>query len=113
MEIQSKGSISKINNIWRLNIKNAKDTGNNTFQPKFINWSYLYLGKLALINTNKKLTTHILILKLILAGKKSKKLKKGNQPPQKRFIHKPDISNILAYSLIKNRAKTNEEYSVL
>jgi len=51
--------------------------------------------------------------KFILDGIKSKKLKRGNQPPKKRSIHKPDIKSILAYSLIKKKAKTKEEYSVL
>ena len=36
-----------------------KDKGNITFQPNHINWSYLYLGKVARtqINANKIKTT--------------------------------------------------------
>jgi hypothetical protein len=65
------------------------------------------------MNTNKKLIKHIFKLKLKAEGIKSKALKKGNQPPQNKFIHKPDINSILEYSLIKKRAKTKDEYSVL
>lgn len=65
------------------------------------------------MNTNKKLIKHIFKLKLKIEGIKSKIPKKGNQPPQNKFTHKPDIKSILEYSLIKKRAKTNDEYSVL
>lgn len=49
----------------------------------------------------------------MLAGIKSKKFKKGNQPPQNILTHTADISNIFVYSPIKKKAKIKEEYSVL
>jgi hypothetical protein len=65
---------------------NAIDKGNKTFQPKFINWSYLYLGNVARIHTNKN------IIKINFKANQNQpgiNLKKpieiiGNQPPKKR-----------------------------
>ena len=76
--------------------------GSNTFQPNLINWSYLYLGKIALATTNK--ITKKQIFKLIQKepGKKFKKFKlkgKGaNQPPKNKILVRVLIKSILPYS---------------
>ena len=44
---------------------------------------------------------------------KSKKGKSGNQPPRNNNAQSSDIKIICAYSLKKNIANVNEEYSVL
>lgn len=52
-----------------VNNKYPKDKGRKLFQPIYINWSYLYLGKVALV-TIKKTTPRIsFILNHRLLGK--------------------------------------------
>ena len=46
------GNIFKTNIIEQIIIKKKKLRGSRFFQPNFIKWSYLYLGKAALTNKN-------------------------------------------------------------
>ena len=81
----------------------------------YINWSYLYLGKVALV-TMKKITPKIIFkLNHKLQGKTLKryKLLKGNHPPKNKIETKALIKSILAYSPKKNKAKVIAEYSTL
>ena len=52
----------------KLDVKTTQDNdkGRNIFQPNFINWSYLYLGTIAL--TNEKRINNISIFKIIHIG---------------------------------------------
>jgi len=79
----------------------------------FINWSYRYLGKVALTKTNIKHITTILNAIQIGAGMKKSNIRRGNQPPQKRTTLMADINNMLLYSPKKNIANIIEEYSTL
>ena len=91
-----------------LNIKKIKLKGKITVQPKLINWSNLYLGKIALKMIKIKVNKIVLIIKnnadLIL---------KKNQPPKNKVLLNNDIKIILAYSPIKKNAKPTEAYSTL
>ena len=80
-----------------------------------ISWSYLYLGKAALVNMKK--TTPISSFKenQKLPGKILKKsiLNNGSHPPRNKIDENALISNILAYSPKKNKANVIAEYSTL
>lgn len=82
-----------------MNIKNDKDNGKKNFQPKCINWSYRYLGKIARIQINSKQKKITFILNHIWAGNKIKGII-GNQPPQKNNVIKKHIKIIFAVSAI-------------
>ena len=97
------------------NIKYPKDKGRKLFQPIYISWSYLYLGRVALVTIKK--TTPIISFKLNhkLLGKlfKKEKLLRGNHPPRNNMETKALIKSIFAYSPKKNKAKVIAEYSTL
>lgn len=86
--------------------------GNKDFQDNDINWSYLYLGKIALVNMKKQTPNDILIPKTKDSGKKDKP-GKDDQPPKKNIAPKALINSMLAYSAKKNFAKDIPEYSTL
>lgn len=81
----------------------------------YINWSYLYLGKVARV-TIKKITpkaTFKLNQKLLGRNVKGNRSIIGNQPPKNKIETKALIKSILAYSPRKNKAKVIAEYSTL
>ena len=95
--------------------KKAKLTGNNLFQTKVINWSYLKRGKAALINT-KQNTIKTNFKENQTAGDiawKINKENKGCHPPKNKITVNPDIKRILAYSAKKNNANRIPPYSTL
>lgn len=91
-------------------------SGKKESQPRFINWSYLYLGNVARVVIKK--TTPKIIFKLNhkLFGIKFNNMllkKKGSHPPKNKIAEKLLISSILAYSAKKNKANVIAEYSTL
>jgi len=109
------GNQLKLIKTLTVNNKYPKDKGRKLFQPIYINWSYLYLGKVALV-TMKKITP-IMIFRLNhkLSGNifKRNKLLSGNHPPKNKIETKALIKSMLAYSPKKNKAKVIAEYSTL
>ena len=92
-----------------------KDKGKKDFQPNCISWSYLYLGKVALV-TIKKITPKIsLKLNHKLPGKieNGNILKIGNHPPKNRIAAKELIKSMFEYSAKKKSANVMAEYSTL
>ena len=81
----------------------------------YINWSYLYRGKVARVTIKKITPKASFKLNHKLPGKKVKgnKFTKGNQPPKNSIETKALIKSILAYSPKKNKAKVIAEYSTL
>ena len=88
------------------------------FQPSSINWSYLSLGKVALIHTNiksnKKVLTPSQIIGIIADNTGGRKFSKvgPSHPPKKKVAVIAHILNIFMYSARKNIAKRKPEYSV-
>jgi hypothetical protein len=80
-----------------------------------INWSYLYLGKVARVTIKKITPSAILKLNHRLPGKKLKgnRSKIGSQPPKNNMETKALIRSMFAYSPKKNKAKVMAEYSTL
>lgn len=98
-----------------MNIKYPIDKGKKHFQPKCINWSYLYRGRAARVNIKNTAPRATLSENQILPGIQFNKniSKGGNQPPKKRTDDSAHISNIFEYSPRKNKAKVIAEYSTL
>ena len=98
----------KVNNNPAAKINPPSEIGKKAFQPKYINWSYLYRGKEARtqIKENKKNTNFIPKIK-------EKILLLGNQPPKNNMTIKLLINIIFAYSPMKNKAKPAAAYSTL
>jgi len=103
----------KATKIQNVKIRYVKEIGKKIFQPKFINWSYLYRGKAALITTYKITKKQTFKLNQKKSGKISKNIKGANHPPQNNITFKQLIINILAYSPKENKAKVIAEYSTL
>ena len=83
-----------------------KENGKKTFQPRRINWSYLYRGNAARTQTKtNQITPGIQFNGAISIN--------GNQPPKKKIFTILHIKIILAYSPKKNNAKPIAAYSVL
>ena len=108
-------SQSKPNKIPEINKSQPSEKGKKIFQPNLINWSYLYLGKAALTQTNTKRTIVVFRPNQINPGIKLKRIKfiGESQPPRKYMVTVVDIRIIFAYSPKKKRAKPIAEYSVL
>lgn len=101
-----------------LRPNNEKVRGKKTFQPKRINWSYLYRGSEARTQTNKDRKNKTLAKyqtkpKSKKLQEKSNQLNGGNQPPKKNKTFKFDNNTILRYSPKKKKAKGKAECSVL
>jgi len=81
----------------------------------YINWSYLYLGKVARVTIKKTTPNAIFKLNHKLPGKEVKKGQSiiGNHPPRNNIETKALIRSMLAYSPKKNKAKVIAEYSTL
>ena len=92
----------------------VKDIGRKTFQPNFINWSYLYLGTVAFTNANKINNNNIFKINQIGPGTRlNGKISMGdNQPPKNKMAPIAHINRILAYSPNQNIAYIIPEYSV-
>ena len=56
------GNKSKYSKNPDVNITHTSETGKKTFQPNRINWSYLYLGTIALIKAKIKIKIIFLLL---------------------------------------------------
>ena len=80
-----------------------------------MSWSYLYLGKAALMKINKRTKKHIFAPNQIDKGILNKDVNdKGvNHPPQKSIVLNELIISILAYSPKENIANPIAEYSTL
>lgn len=114
-KIEVYGKRSKVIKIDDTKMTHANDSGRNTFHPSRINWSYLYLGKAARIQTKRNNHTIILIPNQKVGGSHCRRtvLKGGYHPPQKKIVVKVLITIIFAYSPRKNKANPMEEYSTL
>ena len=95
--------------------KNARPKGKNTFHPKRINWSYLYLGNAPRTIIKSVIKNIVFIAKFRVSGIKVKgiKSKNGAQPPKKSKVVTDEIKIILLYSARKNNANPIAEYSTL
>ena len=100
----------------------ASASGSITFQPRFINWSYLKRGidqrtqikknRIGISYAAKTLNWAIASIGEPV-GKASFSYKKGtSQPPKKRRTIIADAVTIFAYSAKKNRPNFIPEYSV-
>jgi len=80
-----------------------------------INWSYLYLGKVARVTIKNITPSAIFKLNHTLPGRKVKGNRSigGNHPPKNNVDTKALIKSIFAYSPKKNKAKVIAEYSTL
>jgi hypothetical protein len=96
-----------------VNNKYPKDIGRKTFQPNPINWSYLYLGRAARIQTKSIIKKHTFRPNQIEPGINPKKLNGGSHPPKNKIEFIELIINIFAYSPKANNAKPIAEYSTL
>ena len=107
--------MSKAAAMAAVSVSHPKEKGNNTFQPRRISWSYLYRGKAARVHIKKNKKTMTLSAYHNAPGIQCNSIKfaGGNQPPQKRQVHKLLMIIMLAYSPKKKRAKPIEEYSTL
>ena len=96
----------------------AKDAGINIFQPKFINWSYLNLGKVPLIQININRNTAILLKNQIngiqpsFAPGISESGNGARHPPKNKVVARAETVTIFMYSAKKNKANFKEVYSV-
>ena len=61
-------NILKLSNTLETKTTQANDNGKNIFQPKRINWSYLYLGKVTLTHTKLNKKNKVLIMNQITPG---------------------------------------------
>lgn len=100
--------ILKARSILASNMIKKKLIGIKFFQHNFIKWSYLYLGKAARTNKNKKTCILILIPKI-----KELLMYKKFQPPKKKIVETELIIKIFPYSAKKNIANNIDEYSTL
>tara|TARA_B100001750_G_C15055291_1_gene373589 strand:+ start:89 stop:559 length:471 start_codon:yes stop_codon:yes gene_type:complete len=114
----------KINSKIATKNKLANENGINTFQHKCMSWSTLNLGKVHLNHIITKIRNKALekIQKIPhrgpsknshVSGKILKSLIGESHPPRNRTDAKILTINILAYSLRKNIAHLNPEYSVI
>lgn len=80
-----------------------------------INWSYLYLGKVARVTIKNITPSAIFKLNHILPGRKLRGNMSiiGHHPPKNNIDTKALIKSIFAYSPKKNKAKVIAEYSTL
>lgn len=97
------------------NKKYPNDNGRKLFHPMYINWSYLYLGKVARVTIKNMTPSTTFKLNHMLPGNKTKGniVTIGSQPPKNSVDTKALIKSILAYSPKKNKAKVIAEYSTL
>lgn len=97
------------------NNRYPKESGRKLFHPIYINWSYLYLGKVARVTIKNVTPRATFILNQTLPGKRVKgtRLITGNHPPKNKVDTKALIKSMLAYSPKKNKAKVMAEYSTL
>ena len=98
-----------------VSIKKLKEIGKKAFHPNCINWSYLYLGRVARVSIKKTAPKAIFKLNQRLFGKKwkGKMLNGGSHPPINKIAANVLINSILEYSAKKNRANVIAEYSTL
>ena len=70
-----------------------KESGKNDFQPNCINWSYRYLGKVALVTIKKIVPILIFKLSHKVVGIRSHKklLIMGSHPPKNKIAEKAVI----------------------
>jgi hypothetical protein len=83
------------------------DSGNRNFQPKCINWSYLSLGKVDLIQIKKNKQPDNFNMNHTTGGKNG-----PCHPPRKKVTAIADTVIMLAYSAMKNMANFILLYSV-
>lgn len=102
--------MSKITRKPEVTTTPNKDKGRNTFQPKRINWSYLYLGKVPLTQIKRNKIKIIFIVNQNTPGKafNGKISNGGNHPPKNSITVIELINIILAYSARKNKTKDAE-----
>ena len=84
-----------------------RDRGNRNFHPKCINWSYLNLGKVDLIQIKKNRQQANFIINQTTGGRNG-----PCHPPRKNVTASADTVIIFAYSAIKNIANFILLYSV-
>jgi hypothetical protein len=82
-------------------------TGNNTFHPSFINWSYLGRGKEALRRINRPMKKNVFNKNQKTGGKNEG----PSHPPKNRVAIIADIRVIPRYSPTKNIPNFIPEYS--
>lgn len=99
--------------IQKTSVRYAIDKGKNPFQPKDINWSYLYLGRAARIQTKSITKIQIFKPNHTGPGKKNKIDNGDNQPPKNKTIVRALISNMFEYSPSEKSANPIAEYSTL
>lgn len=87
-------------------IRKANDNGKNTFHPKRINWSYLYLGYATRAHIKKNKTKAVLNPNDIKPGKRG-----AHQPPKNKREVRQHMNKMFALSPRKNNAKPMAEYS--
>ena len=92
--------MSKITRKPEVKTTPNKDKGRNTFQPKRINWSYLYLGKVPLTQIKRNKIKIIFIVNQNTPGKafKGKISNGGNHPPKNSIVPRELIKIIAEYS---------------
>lgn len=105
----------KLIKIPAVKMKYPSVNGKKHLQPRYINWSYLYLGKVALVTIKKVAPTIIFRLSHNVLGIKLNKklLIIGNHPPKNKIAEKVLINSMFAYSPKKKRANVIAEYSTL
>ena len=81
--------------------------GRSTFQPTSISWSYLGLGRAALISMNKQIKIAVLKKNQNAGGKNEG----PNQPPKNNVTIRVEISVTPRYSPTKNIPNFIPEYS--
>ena len=87
-------------------------TGRQTFQPKFITWSYLGRNNEPRAKTNIVMKNKVLIINQNAGGKMVKPRFKGaSQPPKNKQVINAEISTTLTYSPMKNIPNFIPEYS--
>ena len=97
----------------KVNIRYVKERGKKAFHPKFISWSYRYLGNAARIHINNITKKQILRPNQNDPGIKLRIWKGGNHPPKNNIVLKEHINSIFAYSPKENNANPIAEYSTL
>ena len=108
------GNKLKYNKYPEVKTTHINENGKNIFQPNFINWSYLYLGTIALTKAKRINRNNILKINQIALGiaLKGKMFIGDNHPPKKSIEPSAHINNMFAYSPSQNIAYIIPEYSV-
>jgi hypothetical protein len=101
-------------------INKEQTSGNKTFQPNDINWSYRKRGNVARTQINVNITNHNFRqyqtnpgIQLTNNGNKLEIKGKGNHPPKKIITNRFDITITCKYSPKNRNAKVIDEYSTL